>query len=173
MKGLRLEQPSLLESNQLRQENDKLRKEIILLEGELRKSQQRDFPESRSVHSPFLHQDSQQTSSLAPSKSREEGLRKQADSKEREVQRISDLLKKICEFSEIYDFLELVEKDSKYRYILASIGSTGYEVPPKQRQEIEQNLQTNEKKLSAVEKDIVRKMGDLLETSPQNEEMTR
>lgn len=33
MKGLRLEQPSsIIESNHLKQENDKLRKEIILLE---------------------------------------------------------------------------------------------------------------------------------------------
>ena len=43
MKGLRLEQPSQIESVQLKQENDKLRKEIVLLEGELRKSQQREF----------------------------------------------------------------------------------------------------------------------------------
>lgn len=70
MKGLRLEQPSQLESVQLKQENDKLRKEIVLLEGELRKSQQRDFPESRSVHSPYLQQDSQPSSSIAPGRSR-------------------------------------------------------------------------------------------------------
>jgi hypothetical protein len=43
IKGLRLEQPQM-ESVQLRNENDKLRKEIVILEGELRRSQQRDFP---------------------------------------------------------------------------------------------------------------------------------
>lgn len=89
------------------------------------------------------------------------------------MQRISDLLKKVCEFAEVYDFLELAEKEGKYRYILASIGSTGYEVPPRQKQEIEQNLLNNEKKLAAVEKEIVRKMGDLLEVAPQADEAVR
>jgi hypothetical protein len=46
-------------------------------------------------------------------------------------------------------------------------------VPPRQRQEIEQNLLTNEKKLATVEKEIVRKMGDLLEVAPQAEEAVR
>jgi hypothetical protein len=124
LKGLRLEQPSQIESSQLRQENDKLRKEIAILEGELRRSQQRDFQESRGPTSPFPQMDSQYSSSL-PAKSREEGKR-QPDTRERELQRISDLLKKICEFAEVYDFLELAEKEGKYRYILASIGSTGY-----------------------------------------------
>lgn len=87
--------------------------------------------------------ESQYSSSMLPHKSREEGKQRQPDTREREVQRISDLLKKVCEFAEVYDFLELAEKEGKYRYILASIGSTGYEVPPRQRQEIEQNLQSN------------------------------
>lgn len=43
----------------------------------------------------------------------------------------------------------------------------------KQRQEIDQNIAANDKKLASVEKEIVRKMGDLLETSPQNEEMIK
>lgn len=43
----------------------------------------------------------------------------------------------------------------------------------KQRQEIDQNIAANEKKLASVEKEIVRKMGDLLETSPQNEELIK
>lgn len=43
----------------------------------------------------------------------------------------------------------------------------------KQRQEIDQNIAANEKKLAIVEKEIVRKMGDLLETSPQNEELIK
>lgn len=162
-----------MESSQLRQENDKLRKEIAILEGELRRSQQRDFPESRGPNSPFPQMDSQYSSSLLPHKSRQQGKQRQPDSREKEVQRISDLLKKVCEFAEVYDFLELAEKEGKYRYILASIGSTGYEVPPRQRQEIEQNLQNNQKKLAAVEKEIVRKMGDLLEVAPQAEQAVR
>lgn len=83
-------------------------------------------------------------------KNREDILKKQNDLKDKEIQRISELLKKICEFTEIYDFLELIQKETKYKYILSSIGSTGYEVNLKQKQEIDQNIALNEKKLSAV-----------------------
>jgi hypothetical protein len=77
------------------------------------------------------------------SKSREDILKRQNDFKNKEIHRISDLLKKVCEFSDVYDFLELLEKESKYRYILSSIGTTGYEATSKQRIEIEQNISAN------------------------------
>lgn len=173
MKAIRNEPSSVGEAHYLRQENDKLKKEIMILESEVRKSQRADLPESKSSHSPFLHQESKDFSSIAMSKSREDILKRQNDFKNKEILRISDLLKKVCEFSDVYDFLELLEKESKYRYILSSIGSTGYEATSKQRIEIEQNITANEKRLNQVEKDIVRKMGDLLQGSPQNEELAK
>ena len=101
-------------------------------------------------------------------------MRRQNDLKEKEVQRIGDLLKRVCECSEIYDYLELVEKESKYRYIQASIGTTGYEVTSRQKQEIEQNISQTEKKLGQLEKEIVRKMGELMQqSSPHNDEIIR
>jgi sugar-specific transcriptional regulator TrmB len=68
----------------------------------------------------------------------------------------------------------LVEKESKYRYIQASIGTTGYEVSGRQRQEIDQNIAQTEKRLGQLEKDIVRKMGELMnQGSSESDELVK
>ena len=138
MKGIKQQQPSsYFQGNYLKQENEKLKKEVLILENELRNSQSRkEFQESKSVQSPQVHPhgESNARSSITMGKGRQDALRKQNDFKEKEVQRIGDLLKRVCECSQIYDFLELVEKESKYRYIQSSIGTTGYEVTNRQRQ---------------------------------------
>jgi hypothetical protein len=46
--------------------------------------------------------------------------------KQIQVNKLSDLLKRLCNFNEVYDYLDLVDKEMKYRSALASAGLSGF-----------------------------------------------
>jgi|JI61114C2RNA_FD_contig_31_5565463_length_856_multi_2_in_0_out_0_2 hypothetical protein len=61
-----------------------------------------------------------------PDQQKEDILKRQIDVKQIQVNKLSDLLKRLCNFTEAYDYLDLVEKEMKYRSVLASAGLSGF-----------------------------------------------
>jgi hypothetical protein len=57
---------------------------------------------------------------------KEDLLKRQIDVKQIQVNKLSDLLKRLCNFNEVYDYLDLVDKEMKYRSALASAGLSGF-----------------------------------------------
>lgn len=117
MKALQSNQYSNIEIHSLKNENDKLKKEIMIMEGEMKKFKQRDQEGKISNLSPVMGKPDQQ---------KEDILKRQIDVKQIQVNKLSDLLKRLCNSTEVYDYLDLVEKEMKYRSVLASAGLSGF-----------------------------------------------
>lgn len=64
----------------------------------------------------------------------------------------------MCNFTEVYDYLDLVDKEMKYRSVLASAGLSGFELNRNQRDELERNLVSIDEKTSELEGIMISKM---------------
>ena len=73
------------------------------------------------------------------------------------------MLKRLCNSTEAYDYLDLVEKEMKYRSVLASAGLSGFELNRNQREELERNLVSIDGRTSELEGMMITKMEKLAE----------
>ena len=117
LKALQSNQNSNIEIHSLKNENDKLKKEIMIMEGEIKKYKHREHEQKSNTSSPLMGKVELQKEDL---------LKRQIDVKQIQVNKLSDLLKRLCNFNEVYDYLDLVDKEMKYRSALASAGLSGF-----------------------------------------------
>jgi hypothetical protein len=117
LKALQSNQNSNIEIHSLKNENDKLKKEIMIMEGEIKKYKHREHEQKSHTSSPLMNKVELQKEDL---------LKRQIDVKQIQVNKLSDLLKRLCNFNEVYDYLDLVDKEMKYRSALASAGLSGF-----------------------------------------------
>lgn len=103
----------------------------MIMEGELKKYKHREHEQKSNASSPVMGKVDLQKEDL---------LKRQIDVKQIQVNKLSDLLKRLCNFNEVYDYLDLVDKEMKYRSALASAGLSGFELNKIQREEFERNL---------------------------------
>ena len=101
------------------------------MEGEIKKYKHREHDQKSNISSPVMGKGDMQKEDL---------LKRQIDVKQIQVNKLSDLLKRLCNFNEVYDYLDLVDKEMKYRSALASAGLSGFELNKVQRDEFERNL---------------------------------
>ena len=133
----------------LRGENDRLRKEYLIVETELKRLKiQREKEENNSPSAR-----SKAISEYTLSKDKALNLLK---IKEEEANNLSNLLKKICPFTETYDYLALKEKESQYLELLSGLAASD-PVSKQKRHENELSLVSIQKKQKYYEEEIVRK----------------
>ena len=80
------------------------------------------------------------------------------DVKQIHVNKLSDFLKRLCNFTEVYDFLDSIEKEMKYRSILVSAGFSGFEISRNQKDDVEKNLVSLDEKVVDLEQKMILKM---------------